>query len=176
MNRINHLVAGFRPRSKTGRGLKPATTCLIIMLASCGRSAPKLEAPSAPQRIISAVPNVTEMLFAFGLGLDDVHDAALGGEVRVSAAGERGAAGAARGVLRKGNADFEVGADGDVEMRHEGGSIAAKIFAGSIFFEGEAAGIAAADFKRQSDGDSTFRALPRYRGAGRDHGLGPQFW
>src|SRR6267143_7215542 len=71
-------------------------------------------------------------LFAFGLGLDDVHDAALGGEVRVSATGERGAAGAARGVLRKGDVDFEVGADGDVEMRHEGGSIAAKIFAGSI--------------------------------------------
>src|SRR6267378_3920648 len=114
-------------------------------------------------------------LFAFGLGLDDVHDAALGGEVRVSAAGERGAAGAARGVLRKGNADFEVGADCDVEMRHEGGSIAAKIFAGSIFFEGEAAGVASADFERQADGDSTFRALPRYRGAGRDHGLGPPF-
>jgi len=68
MNRIKHVVAGFRPRSKTGRGLKPATTCLIIVLASCSRSAPKLEAPSPPQRIISAVPNVTEMLFAFGLG------------------------------------------------------------------------------------------------------------
>jgi hypothetical protein len=41
-------------------------------------------------------------------------------------------------------------------MRHEGGSIAAKIFAGGIFFEGEAAGIAPPDFERQADGDSTF--------------------
>src|ERR1700719_327938 len=115
-------------------------------------------------------------LFAFGLGLDDVHDAALRGEVRLSATGERGAGGAARGVLRKGNVDFQVGADGDIETRHEGGSIAAKIFAGSIFFEGEPAGVAAADFERQAHGDSTFRALPRYRRAGRDHGLGPPFW
>ncbi len=68
MNRTKHVVAGFSPRSKAGRGLKPAITCLIIVLASCSRSAPKLEAPSPPQRIISAVPNVTEMLFAFGLG------------------------------------------------------------------------------------------------------------
>ena len=114
--------------------------------------------------------------FALGLGIDDMDDAALGGEVRVSATGERGAAGAARGVLRKGNADFEVGADGDVEMRHEGCSVAAKIFAGSVFFEGEPPGVAAPDFERQAYGDSTFRALPRYRGAGRDHGLGPPFW
>ena len=117
-----------------------------------------------------------DKFFALGLGIGDMDDAALGGEVRVSATGERGAARAARGVLRKGNADFEVGADGDVEMRHEGGSIAAEIFAGGIFFEGEPAGVAAPDFERQADGDSTFRALPRYRGAGRDHGLGPPFW
>jgi len=118
----------------------------------------------------------TDELFAFGLRLDDVHDAALGGEIRLSATGERGAGGAARRVLRKRNVDFEVGADGDVEMRHEGGAIAAKIFAGSIFFEGEAAGVATADFERQAHRDSTFRALPRYRRAGRDHGLGPPFW
>src|ERR1700687_2972228 len=74
-------------------------------------------------------------------------DAALGGEVRVSAAGECGAARAARGVLRKGNAYFEVGADGDVEMRHEGGSVAAKIFAGSVFFAGDP-GLGAAGGRR----------------------------
>src|ERR1700687_5271715 len=100
-------------------------------------------------------------------------DAALGGEVRVSAAGECGAARAARGVLRKGNAYFEVGADGDVEMRHEGGSVAAKIFAGSVFFEGEAAGIAAPDFERQAGGGSTFPGVARYGGGGGGHGVGP---
>jgi len=66
-------------------------------------------------------------LFALGLGIGDVDDAAMGSEVSVSATGKRGAAGAARGVLRKRNADFEVGANGDVEMRHEGCSVAAEI-------------------------------------------------
>src|SRR5947208_16542774 len=75
-------------------------------------------------------------LFAFGLGLDGVHDAALGGEVRVSATGERRAAGAARGVLRKGDVAFEAGAGGNVEAGHEGGSLAAKIFAGGILVDG----------------------------------------
>jgi len=65
-------------------------------------------------------------------------DAAVGGEVRVASA---------RSVMCKRDTDFEVGADGDVEMRHEGGSVAAKIFAGSVFFEGEAAGVAAPDFE-----------------------------
>ncbi len=117
-----------------------------------------------------------DQLFASGLGVANVDDAALGGEVRVGAAGGRGAPGTARGMVRKRDADFEVGTDGHVEARHEGGAVAAKVFAGSIFLEGEAAGVAAADFERQADGDSTFRALPRYDGAGRDHGLGPQFW
>src|SRR6266404_1905450 len=115
-------------------------------------------------------------LFALGLGIGDVDDAAMGSEVSVSATGKRGAAGAARGVLRKRNADFEVGANGDVEMRHEGCSVTAKIFAGGIFFEGEAAGVEPPDFEGQAYGDSTFRAFLRYRGAGRDHGLGPPFW
>src|SRR5712671_3391858 len=105
--------------------------------------------------------------FAVGLRIADVDDAALGGEVRVGAAGGRGAPGTARGIVRKRDADFEVGTDGHVEARYEGGAVAAKIFAGSIFFEGEAAGVAAADFERQADGDSTFRALPRHGGAGR---------
>ena len=77
-------------------------------------------------------------LFALGLGIGDVDDAAVGGELRVASA---------RSVMRKRDTDFEVGADGDVEMRHEGGSVAAKIFAGSVFFEGEAAGVAAPDFE-----------------------------
>ena len=78
--------------------------------------------------------------------------------------------------MRKRNADFEIGADGDVETRDERGAVAAKIFAGSGFFEGEPAGVAPTHLQRQADGDSTFRALPRYRRAGRDHGLGPPFW
>ena len=74
--------------------------------------------------------------FAMGLGIGDVHNAALGRKVGVVPA---------RSMLRKGDADFEVGADGDVETRHEGGPIAAKIFAGGIFFEGKSTGIAAAN-------------------------------
>ncbi|PYS52891.1 MAG: hypothetical protein DMG13_14720 [Acidobacteria bacterium] len=45
-----------------------AATCLMMLLSLCCCSAPKPKAPFAPQRIISVVPNVTEMLFAFGLG------------------------------------------------------------------------------------------------------------
>ena len=47
--------------------MKPAIACLIIALASCSQPAPKPKTSSTPQRIISVVPNVTEMLFAFGL-------------------------------------------------------------------------------------------------------------
>src|SRR2546430_2979779 len=74
---------------------------------------------------------------------------------------------APRTVLRKRNSDFQVRADGDVETRDEGGAVAAEIFAGSIFFEGEAVGVAPADFQRQADRDSTFRALLR-NGRARD--------
>jgi hypothetical protein len=109
----------------------------------------------------------TDELFSNGLRIGNMDDAAMGGEVRVASA---------RSVMRKRDADFEVGADGDVEMRHESSSVAADIFAGSIFFEGKAAGVAPPDFEGQAYCDSTFRALPRYRGAGRDHGLGPPFW
>ena len=87
-------------------------------------------------------------LFAFGLGLSDVHNATAGGEVRIVVSGGRKAADTPSRVLRKRDADFEVGADGDVETSHEGGSIAAKIFAGRIFFEGVAVGIMAAHFER----------------------------
>jgi len=45
-----------------------AATCLMMLLSLCCCSAPKPKAPFAPQRIISVVPNVTAMLFAFGLG------------------------------------------------------------------------------------------------------------
>ncbi len=45
-----------------------AATCLMMLLSLGCCSAPKPKAPFAPQRIISVVPNVTEMLFAFGLG------------------------------------------------------------------------------------------------------------
>src|SRR5713226_3470361 len=114
---------------------------------------------------------------ASGLGIGDVDNAAMGGEVRIVISGAHRAVDASRSVLRKGDADFEVGPDRDVETCDEGGAVAAKIFAGGIFFEGETAGIAAADFQRQADSDSTFRALLRTGGAReRDHGLGPRFW
>jgi hypothetical protein len=84
--------------------------------------------------------------------------------------------GAARRVMGKRDAYFEVGADGDIETRHERGAAAAKIFAGRFFFEDDAALIAAAYTKRQADSNPTFRALTRKRGAARrDHGLGPHF-
>src|SRR6267378_6206351 len=126
--------------------------------------------------------------FSSGLGIADVHDMALSREVclvhsgagkTVSACGASGAfgLGAARAVLRKVDANFEVGADGDVETRNEGRAVAAEIFAGSVFFEGEAVDVAAANFERQADRNSTFRALLRNGGAReRDHGLGPRFY
>jgi hypothetical protein len=106
-------------------------------------------------------------LFALRLGIADVDDATVSFEVSFAAA---------RGVVGKGDADFEVGADGNVETRDEGGAAAAQIFAGSFFFEDDAALIAAAHAEWQADGDPTFRALTRKRGAARrDHGLGPHF-
>jgi cobalamin transport system substrate-binding protein len=41
---------------------------LLLVLLSCTSSAPKPNKSGPPQRIISVVPSVTEMLFAFGLG------------------------------------------------------------------------------------------------------------
>ena len=137
--------------------------------------------------------------FAVRRRIGDMHYAALGGEVgffvsctckTIVISGARKAAGVScacealcvsgipdstRGVVRKRDANFEVGADGYVEAGYEGGAVAAKIFAGSFFFEEDAAFIASADFERQVDGDSTFRTLPRYGRAHRDHGLGPLF-
>lgn len=101
-----------------------------------------------------------------GVAFGDVDDAAAGGEVGFFAA---------RDGLGKGDANFEIATDGQVERRNERGAVAADIFAGSFFFEGDAVRIASADFQRQTDGDPTFRALP---GAGRtelDHGLEPHF-
>ena len=130
----------------------------------------------------------THELFSSGLGIANVDYAAVSGEVCLVHSGTRktipvcgapegfGLA-AARAELRQGDADFEVGTDGDVETRHEGGAVAAEIFAGSVFFEGKTVGVEAANFERQADGDSTFRALLRNGGAReRDHGLGPRFW
>jgi len=78
----------------------------------------------------------TNELFAVRLRLSDVHDAAARGEIGFHAA---------RDVVRKWNADFEVGADGDVEARQKSGAAAAKIFAGGFFLEDDAAGVAAAN-------------------------------
>src|SRR5713226_10254409 len=94
-------------------------------------------------------------------------DAALRGEVRFAAP---------RCVIRRRDADFEIGADGDVETSDERGAVAAKILAGSFFLEGNAARIAAANAHWQANGNSTFRALARDGCApGLDHGLGPHF-
>jgi len=41
--------------------------CHALLLTACAIPASKSDTPGAPQRIISIVPSVTEMLFAFGL-------------------------------------------------------------------------------------------------------------
>jgi hypothetical protein len=68
-----------------------------------------------------------------------MHYAAAGGEVSFLAK---------YGGLRKGDADFEIAANGNIEACDEGGAIAAEIFAGSFFFEQHTVIIAAADFQR----------------------------
>ena len=107
-----------------------------------------------------------DQFLAVPLRIADVNDAALRGEVGFPAP---------RSIVRKGYTDFEVGADGHVKPRDEGGAAAAKIFTGSFFFEHYAAFVASADAQRQAYRDSTFRALTRNRRAQRDHGLGPRF-
>lgn len=97
-----------------------------------------------------------------GATLGDVDDAAAGGKIGF---------GAARDGLGKGDTDFEIAADRQVERSDERGAVAADIFAGGFFFEGDAARVSSADFEGQTDGDSAFRAL-----LGRtelDHGLEP---
>lgn len=103
-----------------------------------------------------------DQALAIRLGFRDMDYAAAGGEILL---------GAARGVSGQRDADLKVGADGHVELGDEGGPAAAKIFAGSIFLESDAAGIAAADLERQTNGNSTFRALFRHGQTGWDHGL-----
>src|ERR1700676_4554565 len=100
------------------------------------------------------------------LGVGYMDYAAVGGEVFLHAA---------RSVARERDADLEVGADGHVEAGDERSAVAAEIFAGSFFLEGDAAAIAAAHLERQAHGDSTFRALLGRRQAGWDHGLIPPF-
>ena len=110
--------------------------------------------------------NADEM-FPLRGSIDDVDDAARSGKVGFAAA---------RCVVRERNPDFEVGADGNVETRDERGTAAAEIFAGSFFFEDNTAAIAAPNFERQADGDSTLRALLRDGLRQVDHGRGPLFW
>jgi hypothetical protein len=108
----------------------------------------------------------TDQFLAVPLRIADVNDASLRCEVGFPAP---------RSILGKGDTDFEVGADGHVKTSDEGGAAAAKIFAGSFFFENHAAFIASAHAEGQAYRDSTFRALTRNRRAQRDHGLGPHF-
>jgi hypothetical protein len=74
--------------------------------------------------------------FAVGQGFGDVDYPALRLKVRF---------GPTCGIALRGNPDFKIGADGHVEAGTEGGTAAAKIFAGGIFFEGDSTGVAAAD-------------------------------
>src|ERR1700680_534473 len=96
-----------------------------------------------------------------------MYDAALGREIGLFAA---------RGVVRKGDGNLQVGADGDVETCDEGRSAPAQIFAGSLFLEGDTATVATAHREGQAYGDPTLRALFRLRGADLGHALGPRFW
>jgi hypothetical protein len=90
--------------------------------------------------------------FAVALGIAYVDDTAAGFEVGF---------GSPRSVVGKRNANFEVGTDGHIEACHEGRTAAAKIFAGSFFFEDDAAFVAASDAQRKADSNPTFRALTR---------------
>src|SRR5258708_20135313 len=95
-----------------------------------------------------------------------MHNAPLGLEVGFAAA---------RGITRKRNANLQIGAESHIETRQERRSAAAQIFAGGFFLEGDAASIAAANFERQADGDSTFRPLSRRERADWHPGLLPPF-
>src|SRR6266849_10520693 len=91
----------------------------------------------------------------------DVHHAPLGLKIFVDPS---------RGITLCRNANLQFRADGHVEARAERGSASANIFAGSIFFKGEAARIAALHPQRQADGDSTFGPLSRSSLAALAHG------
>jgi hypothetical protein len=65
----------------------------------------------------------------------DVHNSAVRFEVGFVAP---------QGAVQEGDAYFKVRADRDIKTRHEGGTPATKIFAASIFFDCDAAIVAAA--------------------------------
>jgi hypothetical protein len=69
-------------------------------------------------------------------GLSDVDHAALSLEF---------AFGTARGLILGGDANLQMGTNGDIETRAKCCATAAKIFAGGVFFEGETTRVAAAD-------------------------------
>src|SRR5260370_9249464 len=125
----------------------------------------------------------TNKFFASGLGIADVNDTAVRGEIRVTVSGGRKTVslrgtsepfglGTARTIVCQGDAGFEGGADGDVKTRDKSSAIAATIFTGGIFFEGKSVGVVPANFQRQADSDSPFRALLR-NGGGRRRDPGP---
>src|SRR5215472_1227056 len=80
-----------------------------------------------------------------------------------------------RSIIRKRDAYLKIRPNSHVEARQKRGAAAAKILAGSLFFEGHAAGVASANAHGKVYGDPTFRALPRNAGADWDHELGPHF-
>src|SRR5215467_7471568 len=100
------------------------------------------------------------------LGVADMDHAPLRVEIRLASP---------RSIIRERNADLEIRPDGHIEARQKRGSAAAKILAGSILFEGDAAGVAPTNAHRKVYRDSTFRTLLRNVGADWDHGLGPHF-
>src|SRR5258706_12867090 len=82
-----------------------------------------------------------DVVLAGLLGGGYVDYAAAGGEILFRLLHAYGAAGGAAGGR---DTDLEVGADSPVEAGDEGRSVAAKIFPGSFFLAGDAAGIPAA--------------------------------
>jgi hypothetical protein len=78
----------------------------------------------------------TDNAFAIGERLGHVDDAALSLEFGVAAA---------RNMILGGDANLEIGADGDVEASAKSGAPTAKILAGSVFFERKSSRVATAD-------------------------------
>src|SRR5207245_10326527 len=91
--------------------------------------------------------------FTSRVRIANVDNAAVGGEIRVTISGGRKTVsirrateafglGTARTILCQRYTDFEIGADGDIKTCDKSGAVAAKIFAGGLFFEGKGVGVA----------------------------------
>jgi hypothetical protein len=86
-----------------------------------------------------------------GLAVADVDDAALGSEVVPLGS-------TARASLGERDRDVEIHADGNIETGFKGSAAAAKILAGSNFFEGNPGSVTASDGDRQAHCDAALGA------------------